>query len=434
VETVRKFLSVIARVIAAIFAFLFVITTLLAILLTTLNGQMFNSRLYKNAMVELNIYGRLPEIVGTAITTSFMIGPCDQNQLTCSIDGTSSELQICLKTALGTAAYQAIGSGSRSPTSAELHLAQPCLEEYGPGQAANLQSRDSGSGMPLFMQNLTAADWHAFLSIVLPPDNLKSMTESILDQMFAYLNGEVDSVYVPLDTLKQRLLGQSGADLFLQLLNSQPPCNDQDLSQLLLGTSSGGMVFCKPPEEVLPVVTALLPDLLNSVVPHIPDKAFIIKPPAPGTPIPGSGPFGADPISTLRTIRLVMRLSLLIPLVLLLLVTLFAVRNLKSWMRWWGIPFFVAGTITLLFGISIVPAFKSTWTWFIAPRIPAFIPAAIPSIGLELLRSIIHSLSGWIIVPGIILCALGLGAWIGSHYIKGKINPELPEEPPTPMS
>jgi hypothetical protein len=134
VETVRKFLSVIARVIAAIFAFLFVITNLLAILLTTLNGQMFNSRLYKNAMVELNIYGRLPEIVGTAITTSFMIGPCDQNQLTCSINGTSSELQICLKTALGTATYQAIGSGSRSPTSAELHLAQPCLEHMAPGR------------------------------------------------------------------------------------------------------------------------------------------------------------------------------------------------------------------------------------------------------------------------------------------------------------
>jgi hypothetical protein len=426
----RKFLTVIGRVIAAIFAFMFVITALLSILLTTLNGQMYNSSLYKNALGEQNIYDRLPAIVGSAITTSFMNDPCAQNQLACRMDGASPELQTCLTTALGTTAYEAIGSGRRSPTSTELQHAQSCLDRYGAGQAANPQSGTDGSGMPPFMQNLTKADWQAILSILLPPEILKSMTEGTLDQMFAYLNGEADSVFVPLDTLKQRLLGASGTALFMQLLESQQPCNEQDLSQLISGTSEGGMVFCKPPEDMISIVKAVLPDLLNTVVPQIPDKAFIIKSPAPGAPIPGSGPFGADPISTLRTIRLVMRLSLLIPLVFLLLVTLLAVRNIKSWMRWWGIPFFFTGTIALVLGISVVPAFNATWTWFIAPRIPTFIPADIPSVGLELLRSIIRSLSGWIIVPGIVLCVLGLGAWIGSSYIKVKIKLEQPESTP----
>jgi hypothetical protein len=427
----RKFFTMIARIIAGVFAALFVFTTLLAILLTTLNGQLFNSKIYKNAMVDQNFYGRLPEIVGAAITSSFAYDPCAQNQLACSMDGASPELQACLTTALGSAAYQSIGSGGRLPTSVELQQAQPCLDRYGAAQNSNPQQGAGGSGMPFFLQNLTAGDWQAILTILLPPETLKTMTESTLDQFFGYLNGTVDSVSVPMLIFKDRLLGPAGKDLFMQLLNSLQPCNEQDLSQLILGMSNGGTVLCKPPEDMIPIVTALVPDLLNTIIPAIPDKAFIIKAPAPGAPSPGNGPFGADPFSTLRIIRLVMRLSFLVPLIFLLLVTLFAVRSFKSWMRWWGIPFFITGIIGLGLGLSIVPAFNATWTWLIAPRIPVFLPAVLPQTGLELFRSIIHTLSGWILVPAVVLCVIGLGAWIGSIIIKDHIKPDQPEGPST---
>ncbi len=420
----RKFLSIIGRVIAAIFAFFFIITTPLAILFTILNGQMFNSNLYKNALLEQNIYARLPELVGEGITGSLISNPCTQNQLVCAIDGASPELQACLTAALGPAAYQSIGSGARAPTSKELQLSQPCLDRYGSGQATNPQAGTTRGGMPSFMQNFTSSDWQSLLTILLPPATLKSMTESVLDQVFAYLNGEDNSVSIPLDALKQSLLSPSGADLFLQVLNSQEPCNEQGLIPLIFGTSNGGMIICKPPEYILPIVTALLPKILNASVPLIPDRAYIIKPPVPGAPSPGSGPFGVDPISTLRTIRLVMRLSLLIPLILLFLVTLCAVRSLKSWLQWWGIPFFTAGIISLGLGVLIVPAFNTSWTWFVAHRIPAFIPAVLPEVGLELFRSILHTLSRWIVVPSVVLCVLGMGAWIGSTYVKGKDNPD----------
>jgi hypothetical protein len=433
VENVRKFLSVIARVIAAIFATLFVITAVIGILLTTLNGQIFNANLYKNALVEQNIYSRLPEIVGAAITRSVLNDPCAQNPLACSIDSASPELQACLTTALGTEAYQAIGSGSRSPTTAELQLAQPCLNRYASGLPAKQQMGMSSGGMSSVLQNITAADWQAMLTIVLPTDEIKAMTESTLDQTFAYLNGEGISVYVPLESLKQSLLGPNGAALFLQVLMSQQPCNEQDLFQLISGMSNGGMVLCSPPKDFLPLVSVLLPELLKTFVPLIPDKAYIIQPPAPGRSIPGSGPFGADPVATLRIIRLVMRLSLLVPLVFLLLVTLLAVRSIKSWMRWWGIPFFASGIISLGLGISIVPALNAAWTWFVAPRVPVFIPAVITGTGFELLRSILHNLAIWIIIPGIILSVLGLGAWIGSNHIKGKFKPEQPSAMPAPM-
>lgn len=430
----RKFFAVIARVIAGIFALFFVITTILAILLTNINEHMFNAKLYKNTLVEQNLYGRLPEIVGVAITRSFSSDPCAQNKLACSIDGASPELKACLTSALGTVSYEAIGSGKRSPTAAELRLAQSCLDQFGTNQAANPQSGASEGGMPPFMQNLTAADWQAILTILLPADTMKAMTESTLDQMFAYLNGKADTVFVPLDKLKERILGPSGTDLIKQLLNSQQPCTDQDLAQLIFGTSNGGMVLCKPPEDMLPIVTSILPDLLKTVVPQIPDKAIIIKPPARGAPSPGTGPFGADPITTLRTVRLVLRLSPLIPLAFLLLVTLFAVRGLKSWMRWWGIPIFVSGMIALGLGISAVPILNRAWTWLIVPRIPPFIPVDISGIGQELLLSIMHTLASWVILPAIIMTAVGLAGWIGSHYVRSESKSSAPVPPSMPPS
>jgi hypothetical protein len=430
----RKFFSVISRVIAGVFALFFVITTILAILFTDLNGQMFGSTLYKNAMVEQNIYGRLPEIVGVAITSNFLSDPCAQKPLACSIDGASPQLKACLTSALGTVAYDAIGSGRRSPTSTELQKAQSCLDQYGNKQETNSQPATTEGGMPPFMKNLTAADWQAILTIILPPDTLKTMTESTLDQMFAYLNGQVNTVAVPLEKLKERLLGPAGKVLILQLLNSQQPCSEQNLEQLIIGDASSGMVLCKPPEDMLPIVSAVLPDLLNSIVPQIPDKAVIIKPPAAYAATPGTGSFGSDPIATIHTVRLVMRLSPLVPLALLLLVSLFAVRSLISWMRWWGIPFVVSGLAALLMGVLAVPALNMVWTRLIDPRIPVYIPTDISGTGLELLRSIVHGISGWIIYPGIFLFVVGLTGWIGSYSIKIKRKPEAPNASPMPPS
>jgi hypothetical protein len=421
----HKFFIVIARIIAAIFAILFVITTILSLLLTTINRQMFSTSLYKNALTEKNFCERLPEIVGAAITSSIISNPCSQDQLACNIDGASPELQACLINVLGQDAYEAIGSGQRSPTNGEFQLAQPCLDQYGSPQTDNPQTGTSGpGGMPSFMQNLTAADWQAIITILLPPQELQTMTESMLDQVFVYLNGETDTVTVPLNKLKERLLGPTGTDLILQLLNSQPPCTGQELAQIASGTSNGGMVLCQPPKDVLPALVSLLQDQLKAVVPKIPDKATIIKPPAPGVPPFGTGPFGADPITTIRIIRLIMLLSPLLPMAFLLLVTLFAVRSFKSWMRWWGIPIFVSGTIALGLGVSAQFVLNVAWTMLIIPRIPPFIPADIAGTGQELVRSIVHVLSGSIVLPAIILLAVGLAAWIGSYFIKIKNSPD----------
>ena len=433
----RKFFTVFAKVLGSIFAMLFVITAILAVLLTTLSRQIFNASLYKNILTGQNIYSRFPEIVGVAITSSSLSGTCTQNILFCSIDNASPELQACLKNVLGADATQAIGSGQRNPTQAELQLAQPCLDQYDTNQtsASQFDIGDSGggSGMPLFLQNLTAADWQSFLTMLLPSGDLKAMAESTIDQMVAYLNGETNTVTIPLGKLKERLSGTAGADLILKFINSQPGCTDNDLEQMM-GLTGGGMtlVLCKPPEVLLTTLAPLFPDLLNTVVPQIPDQVMIIPPPKPGAPAPGSGAFGSDSITTLRTVRLVMRLSPLVPLALLLLVTLFAVRSLKSWLRWWGIPLFISGVMALAMAISFLPLFNMAWSTFVIPHIPAFIPADIAAVGLDLVRAIVRILTQGISLRAMILLVPGLAAWIGSNFIKTRHAADVSVPPVAP--
>jgi hypothetical protein len=417
--TMRKFLTIIARTLAALIAIFFVITTLLSILLTTLNQQLFNADFYKKVLNDQNFYENLPEIIGLYLTNSYQENPCAQNPLACNIDGASPELQACLETNLGLDAYEAIGSGKRNPTETEFQLAQPCLDQYGTLQTGTGNS-DGGSEMPAFFQNLTATDWQTVLKILIPADSLKSMTENTLDQLFAYLAGEIDTVSIPLVPLKERLLGTAGSNLIMQLINSQPPCTAEGLVQMVTKSNDSSMLLCRPTEFELSILLPVLQEQLNMVTTKIPDQVVINKPLSPGIPPSESGPFGADPISTLRKVRLIMNLSPLLPLVFLLLMSLFVVRSFKGWLRWWCIPIFVSGLIALGMGIVALLAFNPAWTMFLLPRIPPYIPADIVSIVQELVRSGVQTISGWIIFQSVILFLIGLAGWIGSSFIKAK--------------
>jgi len=421
----RKVLTFLSKTIAVIFAILFVITAVLVILLFNIERQMFSADLYKSALAEQQVYERLPGIAAELLTTSMTYNPCAQNPLVC--EDISPELRACYELTLGNERYATLASGKEKPTEAEMQAIQPCLDQYG-----NQGGGDQG-GMPPFLQNLKAYDWEIIISSILPANELQTIAENILDQMFAYLNGETDSVSVSLVRLKERLTGQAGQDVIRQLIAAQPPCTVEQLAQMAASMLGGGegMVICAPPEEILALLMPQLQNQLAALVTQVPDKAMIIKPSSQPAQ-PGGGPLGNDPITAIRTVRLGLRLSPLLPLGLLLLVTLFGVRSLKGWLVWWGIPFFFAGAIALVPGIALLPALNWAWNNFVVPRIPPFLSADVANIGHELATYIIHGLSEQIILQTAILLAVGLAMWVGSYFIKSRAAENTPATPPPP--
>jgi hypothetical protein len=424
----RKIISWIARFLAGIFALLFVITTILALLLTIINRQLFASALYKSALAETMIYERLPALLGRTLTESISYNPCAGNPVAC--EDNSPELKACYEQVLGNERYNSLAAGKDKPTESEKTKIQGCVDQYGsPEKTVTLGGSDGQSGMPPFMKNLSLSDWEALVNLILPPKEMQIMVEGGLDRLFSYLNGETNAVRLSMTTVKEHLAGQSGIQLIKLFLDGQPACTESELSKINQGLVNGESIYCKPPDNA--TLLLMLPDLqkqLDQAEKSIPDEVVLIKPPSSDMN-PASGPFGSDPMSTIRTLRLILQLSLLVPLLFLSLITIFAVRSFKGWMRWWGIPFFFSGIIALALGFFAQPAMNWFWIMYIVPRTPPYFPADITSLGLELIHALVHIITDRIYFWSTILIVFGLAAWIGSALIKPKRTVDTSEIP-----
>lgn len=416
----KKFFTGLAKFLAVVSVILFVITAVLALFLFNMNRKLFDSRLYKNALSESNVYEKLPALVGRLLASGATYNPCAENPVRC--EEISPELHACYQEALGGDRFLALSSGQDEPTDVEKQKIQACYDQF--GQAAP----PTESGMPDYMQNFSDEDWAAIMTIILPADEMKTMAESVIDGAFAYLRGEVNQVTISLVALKARLAGPAGEELILQFLASQPPCSPEELLVMTGITYSEEMVICSPPEETLPVILPLLHSQLLNALAGIPDEAVVIKPYVPD-PSAGEAPFGGDPVTTIRAVRLILGLTPILPLLFLAAVTLFGVRSLKGWMRWWGIPFLAVGVAGLGMGLASTPLLLLLWNTFLLPRIPSILPSAATDLGEELLRAVAHGLVEPIILQSLILLIVGLGAWIGSYFIKTGAAPRGTPQP-----
>ncbi len=425
----------IAKSIAALFAVLFVATTILVSLLIGFDHTLLRAGTYKRALAENGVYEQLPSLVAEqlSLVKDFLADPCGANPLGCSIDGASPELEACLMDVLGEDAYMEIGTGQRSPTEAELQDSAPCLEQFhgapqpgpesgSPDESQPSSDRSIAGPQMTYLENLSSGQWQALILHLLPPDELREMTETMLDQLFAYLNGETDTAKMPLVKLRARLTGQAGRDLLSLLIDAQPPCTEEQQAQINSGDFGGEgqpPLVCAASGEALEKQMTELQGQLNEASTKIPDEAALVKPPSASDPSSGGGPLGKDPHAALQKIDTTIRLSPLLPLALLLLVTLFGVRSLKCWLRWWGIPFFVAGLIPLCIGIAALPAFEWAWVRYAVPRFPPlFSTSSLITLGHDLAHSVVRDLAIWITIETGLITLTGLGAIVGSYYVK----------------
>jgi hypothetical protein len=394
-----NFLKGLAKFFAVIFAILFSITLITALLLFNIDQQMFKPETYVSALENANIYQNLPELVSRMIITTSTYNPCAEAPLTC--ENISHELSACYEQALGTDRLALLRKGSEQPTESEKQAILSCAKKFGN------ETTSSQTGMPAFMQNLTEADWTYLIQSLLPPEDLKSLTESLFNQLFAYLNGDTDSIVLPLDRLKENLSSESGVDALLHLIRTRPLCTLDDMVQIVFGN----LPFCNPSEEVLQLIMPLLQDQLNAAAKAIPDQVTVI-PPAPGE--------NNSLVDSLKVARFIMRASPMISLAFLFLVTLLAVRTPKDWMRWWGIPLFFAGIIVLAIGVISIPILNSLWLNFVTPYFPSYLPPEISTTAHDVVMAVLQKLGKWIMVEAGIITILGLGAWIGSFLVKPK--------------
>ena len=400
----KNILSPLAKFFAVVFAILFVVTLVLTLFIYSLEQHAFNAETYKDALYEEGVYERLPAIIGDQLIVSMGVDRCVQNPVSCDLEYRSDAMEGCLVEALGSESYQTLSNNERPPTDAENERIAPCFEEHGYPKTGE---ENEENPLASLSKNMTAKDWENFIIALIPPEDIKNISEETIDEIFEYLNGNTNAAIIPLGKFKERLTSDDGTDAIMALIKAQPDCSATDLLKLSGFSGEQEMVFCNPPEITTPVLRAAVASQLNAFVNEIPDKKILL---AKST--------NKESLFETQSLRILMRLSPILPITLLFFITLLVVRTLQTWLRWWGIPLFIAGVIALIFSLMTGPLLQILFSMPLIQGISMEVSGSVIQLIYDLFTTIIHRLVENIALYALITTTLGLGMTIGSIFAK----------------
>jgi hypothetical protein len=268
-----------------------------------------------------------------------------------------------------------------------------------------------------FLRELRPEDWQNTIATLLPPEQLKEMADNALDATFDYLNGRSSSAVISLAPVKTQLAGPAGMNLVLQILSLQPACTAEQLTQMALGLLGGEIALCNPPPEAMGLLTPFIQAQLQTMTSLIPGEVTFIPATLSGTP--------QDPRLRLNMIRSAIRLSPFLPALLLLGITIFGVRSLRDWLAWWGWPFMIAGTLSVLIGVVGAPLVGWILQLLIQGQGTIPIPPVLASSIAETTGAVARQILLPVLVQGAILGFVGLGMAVLAMFLPPRRNDPL---------
>ena len=272
-----------------------------------------------------------------------------------------------------------------------------------------LSASTDKSQLPIVMRGMSQQAWEDFFREMLPQETLKVMGDEILSSTFAYLNMQVNSVQISLVPLKNSMVSDLGTQAIFSLLNTQPDCTFEQIAQTTISLLNNGEIqFCKPPVEFTSMLAPVIQGQMQFAALAVPDQISLLN-----------APLENDPRVKLQTARMFMRLSPILPLALFLLMTIFTVNSLKSWLGWWGVPLFITGILASLMSLIGAPIFGVIIQRILVDRMPAFLPTILLGYAGKLASVMLQALLNPILWQGLAIASIGLILAAGSYFING---------------
>lgn len=342
----RKFYLFLGKLFTVIFAILFVITTTLLLILFGPYRLLNNPALYKNALSDLDVYGKIPAIVSNLLPSSILIDPCGERP-------------------------------------------DPC---------GNIPAENR---LPSYSINLTPKNWQVLFEILLTPEEIKTIAESNLDVLFAFLPSNNNQIIVSMGKLKENIKGITEEASLQLFFSSLPFCSEAGAPEISVTIPTIVNVrLCKSDEESSIPQNENFRHQFELFIDKIPDGIALSMPSA-----------------TLKEIRRGINFTSLLPLLplpFLLGVTLLGVRSIKNGMRTLGILFFLSGLLALAAGLICRSGEKAILS--LVPGLVNF-PSPISELIHDLGRYLLNHLTDWIIYSALIIFIIGLTTWISSALI-----------------
>jgi hypothetical protein len=267
--------------------------------------------------------------------------------------------------------------------------------------ASTLSTTISQNGAtPTFLKELTAEEWQATIATLLPPEELRAMTDQTLDSTFDYLNLRSNSVVVTLLPIKARLAGEGGVNVVRDFLRTQPDCTLDQLAQMGLGLLSGNIALCNPPDEAMGFFAPFIQSQLQTITATFPDQIALVPDIESGTP--------NDPRLRLQWIRSGIAVSPFFLFLLLLAIAVFAVRSIRDLLLWWGWPLLITGGLAAMIALVGSPLVGGILQLIIQIYGAAFLPSMLASAIGETASSVASQMLVPVIIQGFVIAMIGL--------------------------
>jgi hypothetical protein len=424
-EFLGALFNFLVHLLAVLLCLAFLVTIVVVLLLVNADSMLLSPAVYQSALARERIYDRLPSLAAEQIHLS--MHPAGEG-VTWEGGGNplqyaGPEAQRCSMDALGEQAFRDILGGLRPPTAQET----AAMEECGVGIPMG-----GVEGPPEFFKVLTIDQWGALLRTLLPADWLQSQVESALRQGFDILNTPAAPLSIRIDMreFKKRLTGPAGTDALMQIIRALPPCEPGYVPD---PAQPETLLECKPSDELMPQVESQIAPALAEATMEIPDQVDILE------PLRDSGAFAFEqynlpvgPRQLLQIGRWIVRLSPILCIGILILVTLLVVRSWRGFLRWWGIPILAAGACVLLTAIAIwlgMDVLVSVGR----ENLPAGVSPGLFDTGAGVLVFIAHRYALVTGGEGIVLGFVGLGLVAASFFLgRAKRRALPPAGPPAP--
>jgi len=271
-----------------------------------------------------------------------------------------------------------------------------------------------------FLKELNAQDWQSTIASLLPPEEMRALADSALDSTFDYINGRTNSAVISLLPIKSQLVGPSGVNVIKQFLKSQPGCTIEQLTQMGLGFLGGDIALCNPPEEAMSLVEPLIQSQLQTISAAFPDQMTIIS-----SSTDSRAP--DDPRYKLHLIRSAIHFSLFLVILLLLAIALLAVRNLREFLLWWGVPFLSVGAVTVLISLIGAPLVGWILQFFIQRQAGAVLPSILATSLGETAGAVARQILIPVTIQGLVITVLGLGMVLLSLFFPRRTTSTIEE-------
>lgn len=349
----RKILHLAGRFFTAFFAFLFVVSLVIVIIWYGVIRQLSQTHFYTQALSDLDVYSRLPILASDLLPSKIPIDPCLVVPSFC---------------------------GNTSAT----------------------------TGFPSISVSVTPRDWQVILEMLLPPEQIKIMVDSVLDQGIALIFGDSERIRLPLMELKSNLGGLSGEARIEQLIAKLPSCDETVIQKFIAFAPDLTIPICIPPF----LTESLTPQVLQQYLYMIPDVLVISLPPA-----------------TLASKRLILHCLAwlpVVPLLFLIFVALFGIRSFKGGIRWGGFLLFLGGLLALVVGAVLRFSAAGMVSLFFGLKTDR--ESGLSDFSRQLGEYCLNHLSGGIILPAFVILLVGLLLWTGSALMQNRAG-GLPKSP-----